>query len=170
MSVDQSWIIGRESHVTCILGCSKRDISRFSTESYYANLIQNYISSYCNGWIRLRIGPSIATKFIKTEIENFFPSKIMIWSDGSCYQNRNIKLVNAFREVAKEYKVVIKQKYLNVGHTQMEVDSIHSTIERKLDRRREVYVPADYLQIVKSARETPSPFKTVSLSFMDFQF
>lgn len=49
----------------------------------------------------------------------------------------------------KKNKVVI-QKYLEKGHTQMECDSIHSVIERRL-RDQDVYLPAEYVNLMKRA-------------------
>ncbi|KAJ4430833.1 hypothetical protein ANN_19424 [Periplaneta americana] len=43
------------------------------------------------------------------------------------------------------------QKYLVRGHTQMECDSVHSTIERR-KKNRDLYSPASYVQMIKEAR------------------
>lgn len=75
---------------------------------------------------------------------------------------------NGLLELAMEQDLIIEQKYLEVSHTQMEVDSIHSVIERKLGRKREVSVPADYIQIIKTAREKPSPYNIITLKYSDF--
>ena len=58
--------------------------------------------------------------------------KIVVWSDGCRYQNRNAVLSNAYLHLANQYNIVIEQKFLVVGHTQMECDSMHSAIERKV--------------------------------------
>ncbi|CAG4936700.1 unnamed protein product [Parnassius apollo] len=111
---------------------------------------------------------SIYTDFLKKAIEKKRLEKITIWSDGCGYQNRNIKLSNALLELSIKTKVIIEQKYLEVGHTFMEVDSIHSTIEQKLRNRREVYTPADYIPIIQSARQRPRPYETIYCSSDDF--
>ncbi|KAJ8890165.1 hypothetical protein PR048_009672 [Dryococelus australis] len=59
------------------------------------------------------------------------PRVIVIWNDGCCYQN--------------------KRKYFLVGHTQIEVDSVHALIERKL-YNREMYLPSDYVSVTKEAK------------------
>ncbi|CAG5055761.1 unnamed protein product [Parnassius apollo] len=56
--------------------------------------------------------------------------------------------------MAVENKITIKQKYLEVGHTQMKVDAMHSLIERRM-RNRIINVPADYVQIIESTRNNP---------------
>lgn len=77
--------------------------------------------------------------------------KIILYSDGCAYQNRSTNICNALLHIAVTKKVIIEQKYLEVGHTQMEADSIHSTIERRL-RFRSIQVPADYIAVIKEAR------------------
>lgn len=77
--------------------------------------------------------------------------KIVLFSDGCSYQNRNTNVSNALLHISITKEVVIEQIYLEVGHTQMEADSIHSTIERKL-RKKNIYVPADYISVIKEAR------------------
>lgn len=66
-----------------------------------------------------------------------------------------------------EYKIIIEHKYLEVGHMYMEVNSVHSTIEAKLRNRREVYIPADYISIIETARVT-QPYQTFYLGHKDF--
>ncbi|CAG9840734.1 unnamed protein product [Diabrotica balteata] len=44
-----------------------------------------------------------------------------------------------------------------VGHTQMEVDSMHSTLERQL-KNKMINVPAEYISIVKNSRKLPVPY------------
>ena len=55
--------------------------------------------------------------------------EIIIWSDGCTYQNRNTCLANSLLDLAIKFGKKIVQKYMVVGHTQMEVDSMHATIE-----------------------------------------
>ncbi|XP_050060947.1 uncharacterized protein LOC126551490 [Aphis gossypii] len=77
-------------------------------------------------------------------------NSIILYSDGCTYQNRNTTLSNALLNLSINSNVTIIQKFLQRGHTQMEVDSMHSTIERKV-RNRKINVPADYISICKSA-------------------
>ncbi|CAH1098426.1 unnamed protein product [Psylliodes chrysocephalus] len=51
-------------------------------------------------------------------------NEIIIYSDGCCYQNRNPILANSLLNLAVTKSITIVQKYLEVGHTQMEADSI----------------------------------------------
>ncbi|XP_036322550.1 uncharacterized protein LOC118736606 [Rhagoletis pomonella] len=71
------------------------------------------------------------------------PKPVVIYTDGCTYQNRNTVLSNALLRLAMEYKVDIFHKYLEKGHTQMEVDSVHSVIERIL-KNQEIYLPSHF--------------------------
>lgn len=139
----------------------------------YYNLANKDVTCYVwhegNRELESDVFASLARKFIITELEKAEerPEIIIIWSDGCCYQNRNVKLSNTLMELAAEQNITIVQKYLHVGHTPMEMDSVNSSIERKLRNRRKVYVLADYLQIIKTTRIT-SPYNAVSLTFRDF--
>jgi len=77
-------------------------------------------------------------------------NSIILYSDGCTYQNRNTTLSNALLNLSINSNVTIIQKFLQRGHTQMEVDSMHSTIERKVGNRK-INVPPDYISICKSA-------------------
>ncbi|CAG9814304.1 unnamed protein product [Phaedon cochleariae] len=85
-------------------------------------------------------------------------------------KNRNSTLANALLNLSMVSKITIEQKFLERGHTQVEADSIHSTIERKL-RHTNISVPADYVAICRSARRYPRPYTVYYLGhgfFKDF--
>jgi hypothetical protein len=78
--------------------------------------------------------------------------KVVIYSDGCTYQNRNVTLANMLMQISVSGKTII-QKFLEKGHTQMECDSVHATCERAF-RNRPIYVPANYVELIKTARKT----------------
>lgn len=97
---------------------------------------------------------------------------VVIFTDGCTAQNRNNVVSNALLRLAMSKNIVITQKYLEKGHTQMEVDSVHSVIERKL-KNREIYLPSQYATITKEARKTPCPYDVITPDytfFKDFSF
>lgn len=49
----------------------------------------------------------------------------------------------------------------------MEVDSVHSNIEKKL-KGGEFFGQFDYLKVIQQARSNPSPFKVNLLKYNDF--
>lgn len=93
---------------------------------------------------------------LQSELHNV-TTKIILYSDGCCYQNRNVILANTLLNLAKIKNIHIEQKFLEKGHTQMEADSVHSTIERKI-RNRVINVPADYVLAIEQARLNPEPY------------
>lgn len=94
--------------------------------------------------------------------------KIIIYTDGCCYQNRNSVMSNALLNTAMINNITIEQKYLESGHTQMEADSMHSTVERSM-KMRNVNVPADYAHICKIARKKPRPYDVNYLTHTFFK-
>lgn len=103
-----------------------------------------YIWHEGNGGLESDVFANNLSKHLKHDIDKFKSTKSILWSDGCGYQNRCLTLANALLDLAIENNIIIEQKYLEVGHTQMEVDSIHSLIEKKLrGRKRDIFVPAD---------------------------
>lgn len=88
--------------------------------------------------------------------------ELVIWSDGCGYQNRNVTTANAYSHLSQKHGVNILQKYLVAGHTQMECDSMHSTIERKMVN--DIFTPRDYVVIMECARIRPSPYHVKEVS------
>lgn len=92
---------------------------------------------------------------------------IILWSDGCGYQNRNVTLSNGLFNLAIDKSVTIIQKYLQKGHIQMEVDSVHSVIERQI-RNKKINIPADYVYICKNACKK-EPYKVEYLTHNFFR-
>jgi len=97
--------------------------------------------------------------------------KIILYSDGCGYQNRNVIIANALLNFSIQHQVQIEQKFLVKGHTQMECDAVHSVIERKL-KNKEIYLPSEFIRLTKEARKHPEPYEAKHLShdnFLDFK-
>lgn len=95
-----------------------------------------------------------------TNLLNEDAKDVIIWTDGCTSQNRNSIVSNALLRLAMDKNVTITQKYLEKGHTQMEVDSVHSVIERRL-KNKEIFLPSQYATLTKQARKKPSPYKVI---------
>ena len=93
-------------------------------------------------------------------------TEIIIWSDGCGYQNRNSTVANALLHLSMERNVKIVQQFLVAGHNQMECDSMHSTIERKIVC--DIFTPRDYAVIMASARTRPFPYQVDQVYHQDF--
>lgn len=94
----------------------------------------------------------------------------IIFSDGCTAQNRNATLASALSYFAIKNNVTVIQKILEKGHTQMEVDSVHSCIERQI-KNKIIQVPSDYAVHAQNARKNPRPYRAKYLDhtfFRDF--
>lgn len=110
---------------------------------------------------------SFFVDYIRNLLEND-PKDVIIYTDGCTAQNRNNVVSNALLRLAVQYNVTITQKFLEKGHTQMEVDSVHSVIERKL-KNREIHLPSQYAMISKEARIKPFPYDVVIPDYTFFK-
>ncbi len=109
-----------------------------------------------------------ATCLIRYLDENYKDKlPIVIFSDGCTSQNRNAILSNALVHYSVKTGKPIIQKYLEKGHTQMEVDSVHAHIETNL-KGKSIYLPSDYVDICKSARKTTHGYNVTAMKFDDF--
>ncbi|GBP07713.1 hypothetical protein EVAR_2820_1 [Eumeta japonica] len=73
-------------------------------------------------------------------------------------------MANALLNLSIENNVSITQKYLEPGHTQMEYDSVHAAIEKKL-KNREIHNPIDYINVTKEARKKPTPYEAIHVDY-----
>lgn len=93
---------------------------------------------------------------------------VIYYSDCCGGQNRNryvtTLLLHAIRNISNLEKIEIK--FLESGHTQMECDSMHSTIE-KAKKNLKIFSPAEYETIIKAARKK-QPYEVIRLNFTDF--
>lgn len=114
----------------------------------------------------------------RTILANFFIDKviqkmgdenrhIILYTDGCTYQNRNGTLSNALLNLAMLHNVTIEHKYLELGHTQMEVDSMHAMIEKKL-KNQVINVRAEYITICKNAKKS-KPYTVEYLPYSYFK-
>ena len=91
--------------------------------------------------------------------------KNIMYSDRCGYQNRNATLANALLDFLIYSGITVVQKFLVCGHTQMEVDSVHSTIEKKV-RNKQIYVPANYVDLIFQAR----PGQPYAVQYLSYNF
>jgi hypothetical protein len=95
-------------------------------------------------------------------------SEITMYSDTCGGQNRNHQVAALLLYAVQTLKniKVINQKFLESGHTEMEVDSMHSAIERE-KRHTPVYSALDWHTIFKNARRH-NPYTVVPMDYADF--
>ncbi|CAG9834607.1 unnamed protein product [Diabrotica balteata] len=99
--------------------------------SIYLNNTQDvhlYVWHEANGGVTSNEFTSCIVDFLKKQTAY---KKFILISDGCSYQTRNKVLASALANLSKTQNVEIEQIILEKGHTMMEVDSVHSTLEKK---------------------------------------
>lgn len=99
-------------------------------------------------------------------LKNTNLQELVIWSDGCGYQNRNVNVANIYSDLARKHGFTIVQKFLVTGRTQMEGDSMHSTIERKIVN--DVFTERDYAVLIQCARMKSSPYTVKQMKHQGF--
>ncbi|VEN44991.1 unnamed protein product [Callosobruchus maculatus] len=140
----------------------------FTIYSLSDNKVVCYVWHEGEGGLDANCFASCLMDFLDTEIKEEDKQKPKIfYSDGCCAQNRNSLLSNALFHYSKTKNVEIIQKYLVKGHSQMECDSVHSTIE-KAKKNRKIQSPSNYVDIIRQARKRlKQPYK---VKYVDFDF
>jgi len=92
---------------------------------------------------------------------------LVMFSDTCGGQNRNKNFSAMCLRAVKEYSIeCIDHLFMESGHSQMEVDSVHSTIENAC-RNQDVYAPTDYYKIISMARRG-QPYRVHVLNTENF--
>lgn len=91
---------------------------------------------------------------------------VSFFSDSCGGQNRN-RFIAALMKVAVAMLAIecIELKFLEVGHTQMEVDSMHSVIERH-KKNLVVYSPLEWPNIVRASKRS-KPYTVKNIFYED---
>lgn len=110
---------------------------------YYWTEVEGDVSANCFA--------SCVRDLLADVISKGIVTRFTLFSDGCGYQNRNSLLSNALLDFAVANGCEVTQKYLERGHTQMEVDSVHSSIEVRL-KNRNIYYPGNYCDVFRECR------------------
>ena len=84
-------------------------------------------------------------------------------------QNKNMDMAPMLHNFVQSNTSVmtVNQKYLECGHAQMEVDSVHSVIEQA-KKGTEVFIPKDWINITRKAEKT-NPYLVPLLNHDDLK-
>lgn len=121
-----------------------------------------YVWHESNGGVTSNEFTSCLIHFITSQAENF--RMVTIISDGCNYQNRNKVLASALSSLASEKNLLIRQLILEKGHTMMECDSVHATLEKYFVPP--INSPSDYIAHMRSAR----PKHPYNIKVLDYSF
>lgn len=149
---------------------TKLQVHNFTMYNLASHESKNFLWNESEG----ELCSSIFTTFIIKHLTDVLIKEqkpVVLYSDSCGYQNKNNILSNALSVLASKFGIIIEQKFLEKGHTQMECDSTHSLIERRL-KGREIYLPTDYIGIIKDARKKPKPLDVEYINhsfFLDYE-
>ena len=125
-------------------------------------------NGYCYMWDEStgKRGSSEIASCLWKWMENLSPEtkQLTLYSDACSGQNRNVYVMAMMLAGVKILPIQqIDHKFLESGHTQMEVDSMHACIERA-SKAVEVYLPRDWALIAATARKTGKPYTVTRMT------
>ena len=136
---------------------TKLQVHNFTIYNIITHDSDNYIWDETEGDLTSSTFTTILICHIEQYLEkNPKQHHIILYSDGCGYQNRNVVLSNGLLNLAERKSITIEQKYLVKGHTQMECDSTHALIEKKI-KCQTLDLPSDFVDQVRKARINPKP-------------
>ncbi|KAL4708107.1 hypothetical protein ACJJTC_009886 [Scirpophaga incertulas] len=89
------------------------------------------------------------------------------WSHNCAGQNRNRIVFAFYIYVAQKFNISIKHTFLEKGHTQAEVNSVHALIERS-SKNKLVYTPMEWFPLVRWAKQGGKPYKVIEMTHSAF--
>lgn len=99
-------------------------------------------------------------------------AEFIFYSDNCCGQQKNNFMFFMYEHALKMLPIKsITHKFLIKGHTQNEGDAVHSTIEREVKKMLKsgpIYVPAQYIVAVRSAKKRGQPYIVNEMSHTEF--
>ncbi|KAK3925577.1 N-acetyl-gamma-glutamyl-phosphate reductase, partial [Frankliniella fusca] len=145
-----------------ILTCPKSEVADF----YYKSKINLY------NFTIFDMAPRLGTCYIWNETEgkkgssevasgvyNFIDKKqkegtveFVFYSDNPTSQNKNRYVFSMYLLASTKYRVKITHRYLEVGHTQMEVDSMHAAIEKSV-KKKEIFSIEEWYSYILDAKK-----------------
>lgn len=163
----QSVLLSPKSNVSSMYYKTKLAVHNFTLYNLKSKDGYCFIWNETEGNLTAQEFSSIICKFVLSLLP-LDGNKIKLYSDGCGFQNRNVTLSNYLLNIAMTENITIEQKYLEKGHTQMEVDPMHSSIERIL-KNTNINIPADYINICAKARRIPKPYSVHYLEHYYFK-
>lgn len=158
----QSVLLAPNLQASALYYKSKLQVHNFTFYSLNNGDVVLYVWHEGNGGVGSNEFVSCITDYIQTADREFH--HITLISDGCTYQNRNKILSSALSDLSKKTGILIEQLILEKGHTMMEADSVHSTLENIFVPP--IYAPSDYIAQMKLAR----PHKPYNVKVLDYTF
>lgn len=140
----------------------KLQVHNFTLYELNSGNVTLYVWHESNGGVTSNEFTSCIVDFISNLPDNI--EEVTLISDGCNYQNRNKVLASSLSDLAKRKQITIEQLYLEKGHTMMEADSVHATLEKYF--KPPINSPADYIALMRLAR----PSNPYTVKVLDYTF
>ena len=142
----------------------KLQVHNFTVYCLNDSDVHLYVWHEGNGGVSSNEFVSCIVDFINTKTAGSQFKEIVLISDGCCYQNRNKVLASALASLSEITGLTIEQLILEKGHTMMEADSVHSSLQRHF--KPPIYAPSDYLAQMRLCR----PHHPYKVKYVDYTF
>ncbi|XP_061723773.1 uncharacterized protein LOC133530002 [Cydia pomonella] len=141
----------------------KRKLNVFNFSTFDMGSLEG--RCYCwNEQIAKRGANEIASNVLHL-IQSKIPDNIKefrFWSDNCGGQNRNRIVFLMYMYACWKYNISIVHRFMVVGHTQNEGDSMHALIERKT-KNINIYTPEQWYMAMRMAK-TEKPYEVIEVS------
>lgn len=95
-------------------------------------------------------------------------NEVTFYSDTAPGQNRNSVVAAMFLRAVEQLPIgIINQKFMDSGHSEMECDSVHSTIEAR-GKQVDVFTPEGWYMVARTAKTRKPYHKVVEMVHTDF--
>lgn len=92
---------------------------------------------------------------------------VVTYSDSCGGQNRNQFIASAMMYVVNNTQIeTVDLKFLESGHTYLEADAMHATIERAR-KHKKVYTTEEWALVIEMSRKKPKPYSVKILKYSD---
>lgn len=135
----QSVLLCPKTEASAMYYKQKRQLHNFTIYRLNDKDVTLYVWHERNGGVSANKFTSCIIQYIDT-LPNEVTEVVLI-SDGCNYQNRNKTLTSALSTLATTKSINIEQLFLTKGHTMMEADNVHSTLEHYF--KSPIYSPGD---------------------------
>lgn len=153
---------------------SKLNVFNFTIYDIKTNSVTCYVWHEGQGHRGANEIGSCVLRQLENLNDNFdSPKNVIFYSDNCAGQQKNKFLLSMYIYAVRTFSNIksITHKYLITGHTQNEGDNAHSLIERNIKRALRsgpVYVPEQYVTLIRTAKKSGIPYKVEELNYDDF--
>lgn len=159
----QSVLLCPKTEASAMYYKQKLQVHNFTIYELNKGDVHLYVWHEANGGVSSNEFTSCIIHYLSTAISETYKHVVLI-SDGCNYQNRNKILASALSDLAKTKSIIIEQLILEKGHTMMEADSVHATLEQYF--KPPINAPSDYIARMRLAR----PKQPYNVNVVDFNF